>query len=142
MVYWLMFVSGMFCLLAGFPLVASFFVNSPGAPTAGQIVLQTWRVFWPALFASGLMLPILILDVIRVSHRFVGPMCRLRNAMRDVADGKSVPSLRFRKGDFWFDLAEDFNRAAARLNVTTTAANPAAARTVSQTVVEDHCATV
>ncbi|MGE0755448.1 MAG: hypothetical protein AB7F89_04040 [Pirellulaceae bacterium] len=114
--YWFLFVSGMFLLLAGFPLVASWLVRSPGAPTAGQILLQTWRVFWPALFASALMLPFLILDVIRVSHRFVGPLVRLRNAMRDLGEGKPVAPVKFRARDFWFDLAEEFNRVAARVN--------------------------
>jgi hypothetical protein len=116
-IYWGLFVFGMFSLLAGFPLMLSLLVPSPGAPTTGQILAQTFRVFWPALFASGLMLPLLILDVIRVSHRFVGPLYRLRGALRDLAEGKAVAKVKFRSDDFWFDLAEEFNRAAARVNL-------------------------
>jgi hypothetical protein len=113
--YWFVFVFGMFALLAGFPLVISFLVKSPVAPSAGQLVLQTWRSFWPALFASALMLPILILDIIRVSHRFAGPMVRLRSALRDVAAGKNVEPVVFRYGDFWCEVAEEFNQATARI---------------------------
>ncbi len=113
--YWVLCMWGMFCLLAGVPMVLSWFVNSPGAPTAGQLVLQTWRMFWPAFFASGLVLPLLLLDVLRVSHRFAGPMYRLRNALRDVADGKCVAPIKFREGDFWCDMADEFNRVAARV---------------------------
>jgi hypothetical protein len=113
--YWLLFVCGMFGLLAGFPLIISYFVQSPVAPSAGQVILQTWRSFWPAIFASALMLPFLLLDIIRVSHRFAGPMVRLRSALRDVAAGKRVEPVVFRYGDFWCEVAEEFNQATARI---------------------------
>lgn len=114
--YWTLCMWGTFCLLAGVPIVLSWFVNSDGAPAASQLILQTWRMFWPALFASGLVLPLLLLDVLRVSHRFAGPMYRLRNALRDAADGKHVPPVKFREGDFWCEMADEFNRVAARLH--------------------------
>lgn len=113
--YWTLCLWGMFCLLAGVPIVLSWFVDSAGAPTASQIILHTWRIFWPALFASSLVLPLLLLDVLRVSHRFAGPMNRLRSALRDVADGKQVAPIKFREGDFWCDMADEFNRVAARM---------------------------
>jgi hypothetical protein len=126
--YWFLCVTGMFCLLAGFPLVTSFFMRSPGTPSAWQIVVQTWRMFWPAVFASALMLPWLILDVIRISHRFVGPLYRLRTSLRDMAEGKQVAAVKFRAHDFWFELAEDFNRAVARVRQ-----DAAASRATSET---------
>jgi hypothetical protein len=130
--YWFLFMFGMFTLLAGFPLVISFFVKSPGAPSAGQLILQTWRSFWPAIFASALMLPILILDIIRVSHRFAGPMVRLRTALRDVAAGKSIEPIVFRYGDFWCEIAEEFNQATARIRELQAAAR--AGRTDDQPI--------
>jgi hypothetical protein len=105
----------MFCLLAGIPMVLSFFVDSPGAPSAGQLLLQTWRMFWPVLFASALVLPLLLADVLRVSNRFAGPMYRLRNALRDLADGKPVTPVKFREGDFWCNMADEFNRVLDRM---------------------------
>lgn len=114
--YWLLFIAGMFCLLVGFPLLISCFVRSPGAPTTGQLIVQAWRMFWPAIFASALMLPVLMLDIIRASNRFAGPMFRLRNALRDLADGKPVEPVTFRYGDFWCEVADEFNRAAARIH--------------------------
>ena len=113
--YWFLCLWGMFCLLAGIPIVLSWFVNSPGAPTAGQLMLHTWRMFWPVLFASALVLPLLVVDVLRVSHRFAGPMYRLRNALRDLADGKQIPPVKFREGDFWCEMADEFNRVLARV---------------------------
>lgn len=122
--YWAIFVSGMFCLLAGFPLLVSLFIHSPGEPTAGQVFLQTWRTFWPALFASCLMLPLLLLDIIRVTHRFAGPIYRLRSALHDLADGKPVEPIVFRYGDFWCAIADEFNRATARIRELQPAGSP------------------
>jgi hypothetical protein len=117
----------MFCLLTGIPIVLSLFVNSPGAPTAVQILLQTWRMFWPVLFASILVLPLLVADVLRVSHRFAGPMYRLRNALRDLADGKTIEPVKFREGDYWTNMADEFNRVLTRVR-DLEAARPSAPR--------------
>jgi hypothetical protein len=78
---------------------------------------QNWqRQSWLAgslLVATLLMLPIGVLHLIRFTHRFAGPIIRLRNVLNDLADGKPVPELRFRKGDYWHDLADAFNRVRA-----------------------------
>lgn len=113
--YWALCLGGMFVLLTLVPLVVSWFFPGPGAPTVGQLVLQTWRVFWPPFFAAALILPFLVADVVRVSHRFVGPVHRLRGALRDLADGKSTPNIEFREGDFWCEMATEFNRVADRV---------------------------
>ena len=134
--YWTLCMAGMFIILAGVPIVLSWLVVSDGAPTSRQLLLQTWRTFWPALFASGLLLPLLLLDVLRVSHRFAGPMYRLRNALRDAADGKPVAPIQFRDGDFWCEMAEEFNRLSARIRDLEPAAHretPSASGTTSAT---------
>jgi hypothetical protein len=113
--YWALCMLGMFCVLATAPIVLSWFVTADNAPTIGQLMLQSWRMFWPSFFASALVLPVLVLDVVRVSHRFAGPVYRLRTSLRDLADGKSVSPIKFREGDFWYDMAEEFNRVAARV---------------------------
>ena len=42
-------------------------------------------------------------------------MLRLRQGLRDVADGRPAQPLNFRDDDFCGDLASDFNRAVARV---------------------------
>jgi hypothetical protein len=76
---------------------------------------ETWLQFGPALLMSLLLLPIVAVDVIRLTNRFAGPMLRLRRAMRTLAQGERVEPVHFRDGDFWGDFAEDFNRVLARL---------------------------
>jgi hypothetical protein len=69
-----------------------------------------------ALVASGAMLPIVLLDMVKFSHRFAGPMVRLRDSMRRSAAGEHVEPIRFRDGDYWQDLADAFNAMQARID--------------------------
>jgi hypothetical protein len=79
-----------------------------------------WFFYGPALIVLVLMLPLIILDVVRMSNRFTGPMLRLRRSMRALARGEHVEPLRFRDKDFWHDFAEDFNAVVARVQGETT----------------------
>lgn len=62
------------------------------------------------------LFPVFLYDTLKLSHRFAGPMVRLRNGLRDWADGKEVGTIKFRTRDFWSDLAENFNKAIERSN--------------------------
>ena len=52
-----------------------------------------WFHYGPALIVSLLLLPLVIVDTIRYSNRFAGPMLRLRRSMRDLARGEHVEPL-------------------------------------------------
>jgi nitrogen fixation/metabolism regulation signal transduction histidine kinase len=58
---------------------------------------------------------VFVVDTIRVSHRFAGPMLSLDRAMREVADGQPPRKLVFRHDDFWHELADDYNAMLERL---------------------------
>ena len=113
--YWAACLWGVFCVLVGFPLILTSWFALPNSPSPAEVVYQTWADFWPAIVASLLMLPFLVKDVIRVSNRFVGPFFRLRGAMRQLAAGEFVGPIKFRKHDFWYEVAEDFNKIATRV---------------------------
>lgn len=68
----------------------------------------------PTVICAVLFLPVVVYDFLRVSNRLVGPVVRLRKAMRALAAGEHVEPLRFRDGDFWQEFADEFN-AVARL---------------------------
>jgi len=74
-----------------------------------------WFHYGPALIASFVLLPMVMIDIIRVSNRFAGPLVRLRRSMRALARGEHVEPIRFRQGDFWQEFAEEFNAVAARV---------------------------
>jgi nitrogen fixation/metabolism regulation signal transduction histidine kinase len=83
---------------------------------------EVWWTHGPFLLVMFLMLPVFIVDTIKLSHRFAGPIYRLRNVIRAIAHGEKYQPLKFREMDFWQDLAEDFNEMVERLR-TDRAAN-------------------
>lgn len=77
------------------------------------------RQHFPVLLAVAILAPLFVIDLVKFSHRFVGPIVRLRREMKDLADGKLNPPLKFREGDYWKDLAKDFNRISEKLRAGT-----------------------
>jgi hypothetical protein len=74
-----------------------------------------WFFYGPALIASCILLPLVIVDVVRLSNRVVGPFLRLRCSMRALARGEQVELIEFRRGDFWKEFADEFNAVVARV---------------------------
>ena len=59
--------------------------------------------------------PAFALDTVRFSNRFVGPIARLRGAMRKLSNGTLSSKLAFRDNDFWSEVAEEFNALSERV---------------------------
>jgi hypothetical protein len=74
-----------------------------------------WFFYGPAVIASFVLLPLVIIDIVRLSNRFVGPMLRMRNSMHALARGEEVEPLEFRENDFWHDFANEFNALRQRV---------------------------
>lgn len=108
-IYWLTGVA-VIGALAGLQV----WMERSGAPTS-VVLNRALLAFGPALIAAFVLLPLILFDALRFSNKFAGPIFRLRNAVRRLADGSSYEPIHFRKGDYWFDLAEEFNRLADRL---------------------------
>ncbi len=83
-----------------------------------------WFFYGPAAIASGMLLPLVVVDIIRLSNRFAGPVVRLRSSMRALARGEHVAPIKFREGDFWHEFAEEFNAVVARIQTEATALQP------------------
>jgi hypothetical protein len=60
------------------------------------------------------LLPVFIVDTIKISHRFAGPIFNLRRAMRNVGNGESPRPIKFRQNDFWQGLADEYNALLRR----------------------------
>ena len=69
--------------------------------------------FIPLLIVALALLPMFILDAVKLSNRFTGPIFRLRRTLANLAAGNPVRPLEFRNNDFWRSLAHDFNRVVA-----------------------------
>jgi hypothetical protein len=55
-----------------------------------------------------------IYDVVRMSNRFCGPLFRLRRSIRALSRGEHVDPISFREGDFWPEIAQEFNTLLVR----------------------------
>jgi hypothetical protein len=89
-------------------------LSNPFRPIEEQL-REVWWTHGPFLVVMFLMLPVFIVDTIKLSHRFAGPIYRLRNVVRAIARGEKFQPLKFREMDFWHGLAEDFNEMVDRL---------------------------
>lgn len=78
----------------------------------GEIFHGLWRQFSSAILASVLLIPLVVWDLTKFSHRVVGPMLRLEDQLRRLADGQEVGTLKFRSNDYWHSVAVQFNRVS------------------------------
>jgi hypothetical protein len=61
------------------------------------------------------LLPYFIYDTFRATNRFAGPMYRLHQSIRATGRGEPFRPINLRKGDYWHDVANDFNEMVERL---------------------------
>jgi signal transduction histidine kinase len=69
-----------------------------------------------AVVSSLILLPVLMYDLAKHTNRFAGPIYRLQRCMNDLAAGKPVRPIAFRKDDYWKALAESFNQVISRID--------------------------
>lgn len=109
--HWLAFLAVAF--LVSFILQV---LTNPFRPLTAHL-RDLWWTHGPFLLVMVFLLPVFVLDTIKLSHRFAGPIFSLRRAIRDVAAGNPPRKLKFRRRDFWRELAEDYNAMLVRLDV-------------------------
>ena len=108
-IHWLVFMS-VTSLVA---LILQVLAN-PFRPLS-EHMQDLWWAQGPFLLVMFFLLPVFIVDTIKLSHRFAGPIFSLRRTIRAVAQGEKPRKLKFRRRDFWHDLAEDYNAMLVRL---------------------------
>ncbi|TWU02291.1 hypothetical protein [Stieleria varia] len=70
----------------------------------------------PLVCVMVMLVPVFIRDTLVLSNRFAGPMYRLRSSLANVAKGESVETIKFRDGDYWQEVAVDYNKVVAEFN--------------------------
>ena len=108
-IHWLSFV----CVAA----VVAFCLQVLSNPfrSLAEHTQQLWWTHGPFLLVMVFLLPVFVLDTIKLSNRFAGPIYWLRQTIRGIAEGNPAPRLKFRDFDFWQGMAEEFNRMVERL---------------------------
>ena len=85
-------------------------LGDPELPISQRVQLETSEFMFMAIIMAALF-PAFMLDTIRFSNRFVGPIARLRRFLRDLKTGKT-DHCAFRDNDFWNEMAHEFNDVA------------------------------
>ncbi|MDA7861838.1 hypothetical protein N9B22_02090 [bacterium] len=101
-----------FFVVAAFSvIVLQTLLGDPGLSIFQRLKLETGEFAIIGIVMIS-MFPAFMLDTIRFSNRFVGPIVRLKSHLRQLSEGK-VQHCQFRNDDFWTDMADEFNGAAA-----------------------------
>lgn len=77
----------------------------------GQFVHEH-HAMWFCAFA---ILPIVLWDLLKFSHRVVGPLVRFQRTLESLTAGETIQEVRLRRGDLLFDLQTTFNQYLASL---------------------------
>jgi len=96
-------------------IVAAMFSIAAEGVTLTAVLSRAMGHLWFPVVISIMVLPIMVRDCLRLSNKFAGPVLRFRRAMQQLADGEQVQPIKLRDGDFWQDLADDFNRFLAQV---------------------------
>lgn len=88
-----------------------------GSPGPMLSLSELYAVFLeeylPITFAATLLLPVVVYELIRQTHRIAGPLVRFSHVMRDMIDGKTVQPVKLRDGDMLTDFEKLFNEFIA-----------------------------
>ena len=71
------------------------------------------KEYIPITVAAGLLLPVVIYELIRQTHRIAGPLVRFSHAMNDMMAGKTIQPVKLREGDMLTDFEKLFNEFVA-----------------------------
>ena len=77
-----------------------------------------WSDHWLLFILATLLLPLALLDALRLSNGFVGPVSRLRRELEQFAARPDTNFAMFSKGDFWGDLANETRRLGKDLDAS------------------------
>jgi len=116
--YWAIYHLALWHLLFLFTVGGALLSHDPTAP------MKTWGTQYRDFFASHVsiivcflvMLPILGRDLLKFSHRFVGPFVRFRNTLQIMLDGQVVQPIRLRKHDLPSEFLPVFNEFIVKWN--------------------------
>jgi hypothetical protein len=106
--HWAFYFTGLVIVLGIFYVLKSLATSEPMSVNE---FFQDHMITFIVLLA---LVPVFLYDTLKLSHRFAGPIVRLRNGLSAWGDGEEVKPIKFRQNDFWNELADHFNRAVER----------------------------
>jgi hypothetical protein len=113
--HWTYFLILAVTVLPMWVAIASWDIVTTSVSFRHAIIVAVVRILPLAVFLIALV-PLIIYDVLKLSNRFAGPMCRLHTAIKSLAAGEEVRPLQLREDDFWQNVIADFNVLAEQVN--------------------------
>jgi methyl-accepting chemotaxis protein len=107
--YFIVFCIVFFNLLFSWKL----WIEGPNDP--GEKLIELLWSYLPVFSVLILLMPVIIWDTIRFTHRLVGPLVRFRKTMQSIADGELVHLIKLREGDSLGEFRDDFNHMLREL---------------------------
>ena len=109
--HWVLF----FFVACGSVLALQTMMGDPGL-TFNERIQTVMSDFSLTAVILAMLLPAFLLDTIRISNRFVGPITRLRGGLKDLGKGNETGTMKFRDNDLWHQVADEFNSVLERVN--------------------------
>jgi hypothetical protein len=106
---------GVFFFSSAFAYIVVQAIVSPNGTSFLQRVQNSITEFSLLGLLMLTLMPAFLLDVVRFSNRFAGPVVRLRRFLRELGENGEVPPLKFRDDDFWMEIAKEFNVCRERV---------------------------
>jgi len=107
-VYWF------YCLLSIALFAACWITFMKQPASSAELFWELWASCGPALAGSILLLPLVLLDCLRISNRFAGPIVRIHEVLQQLAEGKPSGPVQLRDKDYWQELAQSINQIVQR----------------------------
>ena len=86
-------------------------LGDPAKTVADRLKFELGEFIFIGMILLALF-PAFMLDTIRFSNRFVGPIVRLRRHIRELGSQKNTEHCTFRENDFWSEFAVEYNCVA------------------------------
>ncbi len=82
-----------------------------------ELILRQ-EVIMNRIFLGSAVLTLLCLCAVGLafSHRVAGPLFRLRHHLKTIESQSDLREIQFRKGDYFYEVAESFNQMVGKLN--------------------------
>ena len=108
--HWLLF----FFVTAMAVLILKTLLGDPSLPFVERFQAEV-REFTLLGIIFVAIFPAFMLDTIRFSNRFVGPVHRLRRHLVELGSTGETSEIQFRDNDFWQGIADEFNVVQERM---------------------------
>jgi hypothetical protein len=116
--YWLL---GLFVLLNGlfvfrYALLRVASSEELVLPPMRSLYGQFWLDYSPFVVSALLIMPVLMLEFVRLTHRVVGPLVRIQTALQELMNGDHLSQVKFRDNDLLNEFEATFNQFLAYYN--------------------------